>query len=173
MNLRLMAALTTLGGICMNAPGPGAEAATEKACSRPEYRQFDFWLGTWTVTENGKVAGTNHIESILDGCAVHESWRGAGGNVGNSINFYDEPRKVWHQTWIDRMGNALVLEGRFENGAMRLEGQRPGAKPGQVDLHRIIWTPLAEGKVRQLWETSSDGGKTWSQAFDGLYEPAK
>jgi hypothetical protein len=171
MNLRLMATLTILGGVWMNAPSPGAESPTEKACSQPEYRQFDFWLGAWNVTEHGKVAGTNHIESILGGCALHESWRGAGGNVGNSLNYYDAARRLWHQTWIDQSGNALELEGRFENGAMRLEGQRPGA--GQAVLHRIIWTPLTDGKVRQLWETSADGGKMWTQAFDGLYQPAK
>jgi len=149
------------------------ERSQEKPCSRDEYRQFDFWLGLWNVTENGKVAGTNHIESILGGCALHENWHGVSGLVGNSLNYYDAPRKVWHQTWIDQSGNALVLEGRFENGAMRLEGQRPGASAGQVDLHRITWTPLTGGNVRQLWETSTDGGKTWAQAFDGLYAPAK
>ena len=79
----------------------------------------------------------------------------------------------WHQTWIDRTPAApCTLEGRFESGAMRLEGQRPGAKPGDVQLHRITWTPLADGKVRQLWETSPDG-KTWSEAFDGLYTRTK
>jgi len=168
-------ALMILGAICMNLSTtiPAESAEQAKACSGAEHRQFDFWVGTWNVTENGKVAGTNRIESILGGCALLENWRGAGGNVGNSINYYDAPRKVWHQTWIDQTGNALVIEGRFENGAMRLEGQRPGAKPGQTDLHRITWTPLAEGKVRQQWETSSDGGKTWTQAFDGLYSRAK
>ena len=150
------------------------QAAPEKAqsCTSAPYRQFDFWLGSWDVTEKGKVAGTNRIESILGGCALYENWLGASGFRGNSINFYDAPRGVWHQTWIDHTGSALTLEGRFESGAMRLEGQRPGAKPGDVQLHRITWTPLADGKVRQLWETSPDG-KTWSEAFDGLYTRTK
>jgi hypothetical protein len=25
--------------------------------------------------------------------------------------------------------------------------------------------------VRQLWESSSDGGRTWTVAFDGIYAP--
>ncbi|HKE45651.1 MAG TPA: hypothetical protein VKB41_14065 [Steroidobacteraceae bacterium] len=177
MKAQRSAQLIILGALCMNLSTPSSVAESqpqqEKPCSRPEYRQFDFWLGSWTVSENGKVAGTNHIESILGGCGVHESWRGAGGNEGNSLNYYDAPRQVWHQTWIDQSGNALVLEGRFEHGAMRLQGQRPGKSAGQVDQHRITWTPLAGGNVRQLWEVSSDGGKTWAQAFDGLYTPAK
>jgi hypothetical protein len=35
--------------------------------------------------------------------------------------------------------------------------------------HRIVWTALDSDQVRQLWETSSDGGKTWTVAFYGLY----
>jgi hypothetical protein len=35
--------------------------------------------------------------------------------------------------------------------------------------HRITWTPLPEGRVRQFWENSRDEGKTWSVAFDGTY----
>jgi hypothetical protein len=164
--------------IAMNTSLPedaAAQAAPEKAqpCSTDPYHQFDFWLGKWEVTEKGKVAGTNRIESILGGCALLESWQGASGFRGNSINFYDAPRGVWHQTWIDHTGGALMLEGRFQNGVMRLEGQRPGSKPGEIQLHRITWTPLPDDKVRQLWETSTDGGKTWTQAFDGLYARAK
>lgn len=36
-------------------------------------------------------------------------------------------------------------------------------------LNRITWNPTAPGRVRQLWETSTDGGATWTVAFDGRY----
>jgi hypothetical protein len=35
--------------------------------------------------------------------------------------------------------------------------------------NRITWTPHPDGSVRQLWEQSTDEGKTWQVAFDGLY----
>jgi hypothetical protein len=152
--------------------GASAQAPQPQVCSPDPYHQFDFWLGKWEVTEKGKVAGINRIESILGGCALLESWQGASGFRGNSINFYDAPRGVWHQTWIDHTGGALLLEGRFENGVMRLEGQRPGDKAGEVQRHRITWTPLPDGKLRQLWESSVDG-TTWKPVFDGLYAPAR
>ena len=45
------------------------------ACSSPEYRQFDFWLGEWDVsTPQGAPAGTNRVERILEGCALQEHW---------------------------------------------------------------------------------------------------
>ena len=32
------------------------------------------------------------------------------------------------------------------------------------------WYDNADGTVRQHWEQSKDGGKSWTTAFDGLYK---
>ena len=143
----------------------GADVSAQRgSCSAPEHRQFDFWIGEWRVTlPDGKHAGDNRIEKILDGCALHESWQGASGGRGFSYNAYDRDRKVWHQTWVDKQANLLLLEGGLKNGAMVLSGTQ-----GKT-LNRITWTPNKDGSVRQLWETSADQGKTWQIAFDGLY----
>lgn len=147
---------------------PAALAGTP-ACATPEHRQFDFWVGDWAVhrADNGKHAGQNRIDSVLGGCALHENWVGGGGVKGNSYNTYDARRGVWHQTWVDSTGDLLVLEGRFKDGKMVLEGEQRGAD-GKPVKNRITWTPLAGGKVRQLWETSPDG-KQWAVSFDGIY----
>jgi hypothetical protein len=79
-----------------------APTVAPKACAAPEHRQFDFWIGEWEVTTpNGAPAGRNRIESILDGCALRESWAGAKGGSGNSYNAYDRQSGRWHQTWVD------------------------------------------------------------------------
>ena len=72
-------------------------------------------------------------------------------------------------------GGRLVLSGGFKDGAMVLEGQQPvpDAKTGKPQRERITWTPLADGSVRQLWESSTDQGKTWTVAFDGNYRHPK
>ena len=138
--------------------------AQPKPCAAPEHRQFDFWVGEWRVTTpDGKHAGDNTIEAILDGCALQESWQGASGGRGFSYNAWDKDRQVWHQTWVDKQGNLLLLEGRFAAGQMVLSGVQGKA------LNRITWEPRKDGTVRQLWETSADQGKTWQTAFDGLY----
>jgi hypothetical protein len=142
--------------------------AQPRPCTGPEHRQFDFWIGEWSVTTpDGKHAGDNRIEAILDGCAFQESWRGAGGGRGFSYNAYDRERKVWHQTWVDAQGNLLLLEGGVTDGAMVLSGRQ-----GRT-LQRITWTPSRDGTVRQLWEASGDEGKAWKVVFDGLYRKSK
>lgn len=165
MNIARAAALAALIVAATAAP----EARAAPACAAAEQRQFDFWVGDWAVhrSDNGKYAGQNRIESVLGGCALHESWTGAGGVKGNSYNAYDARRGVWHQTWVDSTGDLLLLEGRFVDGRMVLEGLQKGAD-GKPLHNRITWTPLAGGKVRQRWETSPDG-KQWSVSFDGVY----
>lgn len=136
-------------------------------CSGPEFRQFDFWLGTWKVTNAaGKVAGTNTITRVANGCALHEYWRGASGRSGTSLNMYDRRTGRWSQLWVG-LGLILELRGGIEDGKMVLAGERED-EDGKV-IDRITWTPLDGGRVRQLWEASRDGGATWKVLFDGLY----
>jgi len=149
-----------------------AEEPLGSGCKDGASRQFDFWVGHWRVTEHGKLAGDNRVEPILDGCALLENWTGAKGGAGKSLNFFDREDGLWHQTWVDRSGGALFLAGKFENGAMRLEGERAATSKQPATRHRITWTPLPGGKVRQLWESTPAGKNLWSTQFDGLYEAA-
>ncbi len=140
------------------------------ACAVPEHHQFDFWIGEWNVTTpDGKPAGTNRIERIAGGCGLLENWTGAKGGVGNSLNFYSPDDRKWHQTWVGTGGSFLFLEGAFENGAMTMTGRTKTAEGG-AQLERITWTPQEGGIVKQHWQQSTDDGKTWADAFVGLYK---
>lgn len=137
-----------------------------KPCNTPEFRQFDFWIGDWNV-ESVAAPGTvsrNRITRINDGCTIREEYTTPYGYMGTSLNFYDATRKVWHQTWIDNQGGALFIEGGMQGKSMVLSTV---TDPGTVQ--RITWTPLDDGRVRQHWETTTDGGNTWTTAFDGTY----
>jgi hypothetical protein len=150
----------------------GATTAPEGGpCASAEYRQFDFWIGDWAVSQNGEPAGVNSVHPVHGGCVIEENWQGTGegGISGSSFNIYDRARGVWHQTWVDSSGSLLLLDGGLVDGSMVLEGQRPTRDGGGLANHRVTWTPNADGTVRQLWEASRDGGANWSVVFDGLY----
>lgn len=150
-----------------NAATPGPN------CNSAEYRQFDFWIGAWTVTERGQPAGQNTIEPDLKRCALFESWHSVDGSRGRSINFYDRDRRRWHQTWIDDRGGPLELDGGLVGTNMVLEGERPDANAGDVIRHRITWTPERDGSVRQHWQTRKSAQSSWETVFDGTYRRAQ
>lgn len=168
--LALMSATGMLPTVSRAQSTSGA-AARPAPCSQPEHRQFDFWIGEWDVTApNGRRAGTNRIRAIGGGCALQEEWRGASGGTGTSLNIFDAATGRWHQTWVGNDGLLLQLDGGMKGESMELAGATAGAN-GARTLHRIRWTPLGgqPARVRQLWESSTDGGRTWLVAFDGTY----
>lgn len=151
---------------------PSALAAQQPPpdCTAPEHRQFDFWVGDWAVTDSTGTTpfGSNVITLEEGGCLLRERWTAAGGGTGQSMNFYDRQRRQWEQLWVAKGGSILRLAGHLEGGRMVLEGdtRTPG---GATVRNRITWSPEPDGRVRQLWSTSTDGGKTWKAGFDGWY----
>jgi hypothetical protein len=165
-------------GVCLSValaiPGAAQEDDLASNCSDAESSQFDFWVGEWKVTDpEENVQGSNRIEKILDGCAIQESWTGAKGTRGHSYNIYAKRRGIWHQTWVDSNGALLLLDGGLVDGRMVLRGQTPGPKGEGTVEREISWEKLSDGRVRQVWRISRDGGSTWNDAFVGLYTREK
>ncbi len=66
----------------------------------------------------------------------------------------------------------MLLAGSLRAGAMVLESE-PLARPnGGTVQHRLTGSRLEDSGVRQHWESSTDAGRTWTSAFDGLYRKA-
>ena len=171
------AALLSLAVALAAAPAPGQSlpGAAAKPCQSSEHRQFDFWVGHWEVFgPAGKKVGENTIELIADGCALLEQWTGNGGVTGKSLNIYDVVDRRWHQTWVDNSGTLLILAGQLVDRSMVMSMSGPSPTDAKATvLQRITWTPASDGSVRQLWELSSDAGKTWTVLFDGRYVRAR
>ena len=160
-------ALVVAGG-ALSVPSRAADPPPAP-CTKPEHRQFDFWVGEWKVKgPKGNPVGESSITSILGRCVILENWRGVGGSNGTSLNTFDATRGVWHQTWVDNQGGLLQLEGHATEGRMVLEGKQT-RREGGPSHERITWEKQGGDGVRQLWESSTDEGKTWKVMFDGLY----
>ncbi len=74
-------------------------AQNQSCMSKADFIDFDFWLGEWNVflnnSNNSNQVGTNIIEKIEGECALTETWAGARGSSGISINYYNSVRDEW------------------------------------------------------------------------------
>lgn len=137
--------------------------------SSAQHRQFDFWLGKWSVSDpSGKAMGHNEIRRVQNGCALEEQWVSVRGGTGQSVNYYHPGRKQWHQLWTDGGASIIDIHGGLQDGAMVLEGSIYYLGKGVEKDFRGRWTPLADGRVRQLFEERDDKGE-WTLWFEGLY----
>ncbi len=133
-----------------------------------ERRQFDFWIGNWDVQVNGQTVGENLVELEARGCTLVENWKGGSGNIGKSLNVYDPAVKKWKQFYVGSGGMVLEVAGEYKDNVMRLEGETVGQNGARV-LNILSFHNLPDKTVRQHWQTSSDGGKTWQTVWDAIY----
>lgn len=149
------------------------------ACQAGSHRQFDFWLGQWTVVRDGgqAEAARNDIRRILNGCALQEVYHSPGGYSGRSLSWYDAERAVWRQTWVDTNGLVLQLLGGLNaQGHMVMYGPPRDAGEDRKVRDRISWLPQADGSVLQYWDvanvdpTAADSAVgQWTRIFSGRY----
>ena len=136
----------------------------------PEARQLDFWIGTWDVSApGGQRLGTNRIEKMLRGCALQENWTDGMGREGKSINFFEAARKTWRQVWVAD-GNSVLdyTGGEYKDKAMTFTGQTLTPN-GDVVLQKLIFRNVAPDTVHQIFEQSTDKGRTWTPTWTGIY----
>lgn len=134
------------------------------------FREFDFWVGEWDVRDGqGKLQGENSITRQEKGCVLVERWQGVQGSTGMSINYLDRTTDEWVQIWHAAGGYQIDIRGGLTDDGMLLRGTIHYIGSGQTAPFRGLWTPLADGRVRQFFEQSNDDGATWVPWFEGFY----
>jgi len=151
-------------------------ASTERPCV--DHRRFDFMVGPWHTVDpgTGTVAaaeGESTVETILDGCIVHEhrrlSRQGKRLFDGDAYWGYDSTTKHWLLFYMDDMSHMQVYEGREEKGQLAFYRERPEAD-GKLILIRIVYAPASSTSYTQTVERSSDHGTTWQPAGVTTYQ---
>ncbi|WP_417448787.1 hypothetical protein [Kordiimonas sp.] len=154
-------------------PASAQPAAAASPCaSGPAFREFDFWVGNWKVSDRGTGhhAGHNMVRKIEGDCALYEDWRGQGRSSGKSINYYNPVSKRWRQVWVSARAYSLDIEGGIKEVSMFMEGTIWHYANGTSAPFRGTWTPNKDGTIRQFFEQYDAEKKAWQPWFDGLYE---
>lgn len=165
-----MRRILVLAAACF-APGVYAQqgAPPPPRCDAPIYRQFDFWIGAWNVTNPaGMKVGESSITKEESGCLVVEHWIGSRGVGGQSYNFYDPASRKWRQVWVAPSEQTDYSGALNDRGEMVLEGVSQLAG-GATQRSRGTWTANPDGTVRQRFEDWDPKKKAWSESFNGLY----
>jgi hypothetical protein len=165
----ILCCLCAAAGVFDTSPASSQPAAAP--CSGSAWHSFDFWMGEWDVfdAQTGSKEAHARIESILGGCAIHETYDGGSGSKGESLSSWDDAHQVWRQYWVSGKGQIVSIEGRLQNGAIVLTGAEEGTHA--PDLVRGIWKP-ENGAVRETALRSTDNGRTWKPWFDLIFRRA-
>lgn len=144
-------------------------------CAHMEgFSDFDFWLGSWDVhVANGTLVGTNTIEREERGCVLIERWTNSSGGTGMSVNYLDKITDEWVQVWNAEGGSQINVRGGLTAEGMSMEGTLHTVGNGTTVPFRALFTLLPDGRVRQFFEQSTDGGETWATWFEGFYTRAQ
>lgn len=144
---------------------------SQRPCSAAAYRQFDFWLGQWDITEAGGPAGTNVVEPLLGGCAIRENYLDPWGtSVGTSLNSYDGDTKQWRQTWVADYGTDYRMAGGLDaSGTMVLTGVRINAANGRQLFDTWTWTPIDGNNMLQTGRLTVPATGYDQQFWNGDY----
>jgi hypothetical protein len=175
-------AVLALACSCSGSPPPVAKPSTPvaaptppsapvAACASPEHRAFDFWIGDWDVTIRarakpdgpwGEARGTQHVEWILGGCAISETFRADGPGApwaGRSYSSWQAAPGVWRQTWVDDSGGYLAFTGGIVDGVMTLVGEPRTTDAGTVQM-RMVFSDVTASSLHWEWQRTTDGWAT-------------
>jgi hypothetical protein len=132
--------------------------------SAPEFRQLDYWLGEWDVLAQGQKIAQSSIQLALNDCVIFENYLSIDNSyAGKSFSLWNAATKKWEQQYVDTTGRFTHWTGGLADGTMVMTTESAGA------TQRMSYIKDGPDKVRQLIEVSTDGGKTWSAGYDGVY----
>ncbi|NMH86531.1 hypothetical protein [Flavivirga algicola] len=147
---------------------------TNCKCCTEKYNEFDFWIGTWIVTNaEGELVGRDVVNKIRDNCLLIEKFARAEGDYrGTSSNFYNYSTKQWEQVWVDNEGRSLSFKGNRIGNQMIFKSEVTKDERGDSFYYRVIWTINEDGTLGNQWETITNDIYT-NVTFNGVYKKEK
>lgn len=157
--------------------GQQPAAVTSRCVADTNFQRLAFWVGDWEVLDSsGAHYATQRVHAVLDACAITVEWVGRSGDKGLGLSAFDRRSGEWRQVYVsNQMPSPSGVQLRRSDPSYDGPGVRfiPLIDPpdGNPARSRVTILPSGEHRVVQLFETSSDGGKTWRTLFKALHRP--
>jgi len=165
-----IAVLVLILGACL-APLAWAQAPT--VGPSPELKQWDFWLGDWTMTGIGKDSATEpeyklvwkmNCRRILADFYIEASstWTG-NGRVVNALEvlYYDPVRKIHAYSGFDSGGTTWVATVKFGERTFT-EIETDTGPDGKITTMRNTWTLSPDGMSISGRQEAEQDGVRWT-----------
>lgn len=142
---------------------------------------FDFWVGTWEVSweeaDDKMGRGTNRIEKMLDGTVIQENFEITEGQnkgfKGTSISVYQTRQKTWRQAWADNQGGYYNFTGKLDGNKRIFQTRVFELKDGKRLTQRMVFYNISDDSMTWDWESSNDGGESWTLNWRIFYNRIK
>ena len=164
----LIAAVALGAAVCATAEAQ-QQQTQQPPCSTPEFRQMDFWVGTWdahyAADTSQPPGGTNVITREYGNCVIQEAFNGgpqAQGLIGHSVSTYHAPTRQWRQTWVDNQGGYFALTGGPVGDDFILTNTRITEN---MPHQRMVFEDITPDSFTWRWQRSTDAGQTWTDAW--------
>lgn len=176
----LSALAMCLASACASGNAPSVSTAP-LVCASAEFREFDFWIGDWDVTQHIlqpdgswlELPARTQVSASPDGCVLTEHWSGRVQFFwegmqepetmwGFSVRRFDPAAHTWAIYWMDQRSPQFQPPhiGGFDNGAGAF--YRDFEVDGQPRRTRITFAPPNAGRVDWELAISADNGATWT-----------
>lgn len=138
---------------------------------------FNFWVGEWEVSweeGDGMGRGTNNVEKTLDGSVIQENFEITKGQnagfKGMSISVYQPRFERWKQAWADNNGGYFDFTGKIEVNKRIFQTEVRELEDGREFTQRMVFYDITESSMTWDWESSEDGGESWTLNWRIFYE---
>jgi hypothetical protein len=154
-------------------------AAASPCAEDPHYQRLAFWVGDWEVLDSsGAHYATQRVRTAVDTCAITAEWTGRVGDKGLGMSAFDRQSGEWRQVYVtNQVPSPAGVFLRKSDQSYSGPGVRfiPLLDPadGNPARSRVTIMPLSDNRALQLFEDSSDGGKTWHTLFTAEHRPLR
>ena len=163
VSMKFILLALTLGALTV--PAAYAQAACRSDAA--PYRDFDFWVGTWSDfdVENEKNGETT-VTLEGRGCLLLEKWTSNNGATGAAMMFYDQDARNWRRIWRSAGHQIEATGGRDEDGNMVLVGDATHLASGDTFPIRARWQAQPEAVIEvsiERLDPETDAYSAWAK----------
>jgi len=154
-------AVLRVSGQTSQPPQPSQQTARPaNRCEAPEYKQLDFILGSWEVSNKGKKSADVTFEpTSTSNCGLSETWHNANGGGGSGLFANSPVGHGWEYFWVPSSGQPTWLhDGKPTGNGEEMQFTLTRTQPdGSSHVSHWTLTKMPDGQIRELSVNTEDG----------------